>query len=126
MHVEPTLSKEKITESILAITTGLLAIGLIFEIPLLLLIAVIAGAIGLLIPPLARLIANAWIKFAELLGYINSRILLTIVFYVFLFPIAIVSRLFNKDSLQLKPKNSGSYFSDRNHDFVPEDFRNPW
>ena len=126
MQNNSSLTKDKITESILAITTGMLAIALIFKIDWLLIVAVIIGAIGLLIPPLAKLIARAWMKFAEILGYINSRILLAVVFYIFLFPIAVLSRLFIKDPLQLKPKKSGSYFTERNHEFTAEDFKNPW
>lgn len=120
------LSKIKILESILAITTGLVVIGLIFKIKVLFTIAAIVGICGLILPPVARIIAFLWMKLAMILGYINSRILLSIVFYLFLFPIAMVARLFNKDILQLKPKKSGSYFSDRDHEYNSEDFKYPW
>ena len=122
----PPLNKTKILESILAITTGLVVIGLIFEIRILFTIGACVGICGLLIPPLARFIAFLWMKLAVILGYINSRILLSIVFYIFLFPIAMLSRLFSKDPLQLRPKKSGSYFSERNHQYVAEDFNHPW
>src|SRR5688572_8771341 len=126
MNNDQPLSRIKILESILAITTCLLAIGLIFKIKILFTIAVLIGISGLLIPPLAKAIAYVWIKFAVLLGYLNSRILLSIVFYLFLFPIALLSRLFNKDPMQLSPKKSGSYFSERNHEYNAEDFEHPW
>ena len=120
------LNRTRILESILAITTGLLAIGLIFEIKVLFSIAVAVGVCGLMIPPLARIITFLWLKLAEILGYINSRILLSIVFFVFLLPIALLSRLFKKDLLQLSPKKSGSYFSERDHEYDAEDFKYPW
>ncbi len=126
MSSDQPISRIKILESILAITTGLLALGLIFKIKILFTIAVLTGISGLMIPPLAKAIAYVWIKFAELLGYLNSRILLSIIFYLFLFPIALVSRLFNKDSLQLSPKKSGSYFTERNHEYSADDFEHPW
>ena len=120
------LTKIKILESILAITTGLVVIGLIFKIKVLFTIAAVVGICGLILPPVARIIAFLWMKLAMILGYINSRILLSIVFYLFLFPIAMIARLFNKDILQLKPKKSGSYFSDRDHEYQSEDFKYPW
>jgi hypothetical protein len=66
-----------------------------------------------------------WGKIAQVLGWINTRVLLSAVFYLFLFPIAIISRLFSKNMLQLK-KQQGSVFIERNHQYTKEDLENTW
>lgn len=98
----------------------------IFQIKILLSIAVVLGLIGMFSNYLSGKIAWAWMKLAEILGFFTSKILLTIVFFIFLFPIAMLSRVFNKDKLQLKKKTSDSYYIERNHEFVPKDFENVW
>ena len=37
-----------------------------------------------------------WLKFADALAVVNSRLLLSVVFYVFLTPLALLYRLFNR------------------------------
>lgn len=48
--------------------------------------------------------ATAWLTFAGILGWVNTRIILTLAFYCLMMPIGIVLRLFNK--LQYKNKIS--------------------
>jgi len=122
------MEKNKISESILAICTGLLLIYFIFKIKVLVLIAFIIGVVGLFFAPIAKLIHRAWYKFAEILGFINSKILLSIVFFIFLVPIALISRIFTKNkAMQLQKKSEGeSYYKDRDHTYSKEDFENMW
>jgi len=121
-------NRNKSTESILAICTGLLLIYFIFKIKVLILVAFIIGFIGLFITPLADLIHMAWYKFAEILGFVNSKILLSLVFFVFLIPIAFLSRIFTKNkAMQLHKKRDGqSYYIDRDHTYSKSDFENMW
>ena len=89
-------------------------------------IAFAIGAISIVIPPAAKAIEWAWLKFALAIGWVNSRILLSIIYFVFLMPIAWVARLFTKDPLSLKAKNSGSLYTTRNHQYKKEDLENIW
>ncbi len=75
---------------------------------------------------IAEKIVWAWYKLAQGLGYVNSRILLTIIFYVFLTPIAILYRLSGKNTLQLTRKKEGSYYIDRNHQYEKKDLEKMW
>jgi hypothetical protein len=88
-------------------------------------LATVLGLIFLMLPLLGDLILKLWFKIAEILGWLNSRILLTVVFYVFLFPLAVLSRLFQKNPLQLK-KTPDSLFITRNHQYEPKDLENIW
>ena len=89
-------------------------------------IAFAIGLISIFIPPAAKAIEWAWLKFAMALGWVNSRILLSIIHFVFLMPIAWLSRLFTKDPLMLKAKDSSSLYSTRDHLYKKEDLENIW
>jgi hypothetical protein len=119
------MKKEKIFETILTLVIAAVIFGLMLKIKVLLTIAVILGLIGLFIKPLAELISKIWLKFSELLGTISSKILLSLVYFIFLVPIAFLYKLFNKDSMKIKNKY-GSTFIQRNHKYVKEDLEQPW
>lgn len=82
--------------------------------------------IGIFIKPLSSFIHRGWMRFAHILGKVNGWILLGLVFFVVLTPIAIIYRFFNKDPLQLKNNSSGTYFTERNHTFTANDFEKIW
>lgn len=83
------------------------------------------GIISILSSYLAEKIVWIWDKIALILGTINSKILLSLIFYLFLVPIAIISRIFKKkDDLILKKKPEGSYYKERNHTYNAEDLKN--
>lgn len=119
------MEKVRPKETCLVIITGLLVFWWIYEIKLLVGIAIAVGIIGAFIPFLAKWIDRAWYKLSEVMGYVMSRILLSAIFYLFLFPIAVLSRLSKKDSLQLK-KKSDSYWTKRDHQYTKKDLENTW
>ncbi|SMO46062.1 hypothetical protein SAMN06265219_102270 [Gracilimonas mengyeensis] len=86
-----------------------------------------AGAIGLLsfIPPIGNRLVWGWYKLAEGLGWLNARILLSVVYYLIVTPVAFLFRLFGNDPLLLKD-NKGSLFNFREHAYKKEDLENPW
>lgn len=87
--------------------------------------AMIIGIAALLSKKFAGLCSYVWEKLMAVLGYVNSRILLSAIFFLVLFPISIISRIFRKDFLQLKRKQ-GSYYTERGHTYVSKDLENPW
>ena len=90
--------------------------------------AVLLLAVALFVKPVAGLIARAWLKFAEVLGAVNSRIILGAIFYLFLTPIALLARLTRGDFLHLK-KRAGvarSYWHARDHASPAEDISKLW
>ena len=93
------------------------------------LIYVSAGLLlaGLLSRWLADKIAWVWLKFSEILGAVNGKIILGFVFFLVLTPLSFFYRLAKKDPMQLKRKNGdGTYFITRDHVFVKEDTTKPW
>lgn len=111
--------------TILIIVLGLLVLSFIFKANVLVTIATIIGVVSLIFPPVGYGVEWFWLKLAETLGWINTRLLLGIVFFVFLSPIAFLHRLFHKNPLQLK-KTSGSVFVAREHTYTEKDFENMW
>ena len=87
------------------------------------------GVVALLffIPLLSRFIAWAWFRMAEVLGFINTRIILTIIFYVFLMPIAFLYRIRNRNMLDRNNgKQMATLFKTRSHQYAPGDLDNVW
>lgn len=83
--------------------------------------------IGLFIRPLAGKLTQGWLAIAEIIGAFNSRIILTLVFYLVLTPLAVTFRFFNKNALGVvRSKGSVSCFSVRDHTFTKKDLEKLW
>ena len=65
--------------------------------------------IGVLSPRILRKPYQAWMQLGHLLGYVNSRIILGLVFIAVLQPIAFVMRAFGYDPLRVKKSNLLSF-----------------
>ena len=79
-------------------------------------IAYIGGgfiALGTIIPILLKPIYILWMTFAVILGWVMTRVILSIVFYFIMTPIGLLTRLLGEDFLALKKSNSGSYWNNR-------------
>lgn len=57
---------------------------------------------GLLYPPALRPLNAAWLKLGHALGWINTRIILGVVFFVIFLPVSLLLRLLGKDPMQRK------------------------
>ncbi len=68
---------------------------------------------GLFAPALARRFHVVWMKLAVALGYVNSRILLTVMFYGVFTPYGFVSRLVGRDPLRRRGAKSDGYWTER-------------
>jgi hypothetical protein len=126
------LSREKVLETVGVLALACLVVGhLLRHRPAgkgFLAAATALLAVGLFVKPVARWIALAWLKFAEALGAVNSRLLLGAIFYLFLTPIAVLARLTRGDLLHLK-KCAGadrSYWQRRDHAYTAEDIGKLW
>jgi cellulose synthase/poly-beta-1,6-N-acetylglucosamine synthase-like glycosyltransferase len=74
----------------------------------------IAGAfllLSLTVPMVLKPIQKAWMTLAVILGWVMTRVILSILFFVVVTPIGLISRLFGKDFLDLEfDENSRSYW----------------
>lgn len=81
---------------------------------LLLIIAILFIALGLLIPTLLKPLQKLWMTLAVLLGWLMTRIILTILFYLVVTPIGLLAKICGKDFLNRKfNKTAQSYWIPR-------------
>lgn len=111
---------------ILSICIGFLIIFLIGKWNVFLWIAIGVGVLGLTSSYLRHIIIKLWFKLSWMLSLIIPNILLSIIYYLFLTPIAILYSFFGKnDPLMLSNKNSTT-FKDIEKEYTAENFNNPW
>jgi hypothetical protein len=65
---------------------------------------------GLFMPSVLTPCYRAWMRFAALLAWINTRVLLTVFFFVVVTPIGVVMRWFGKDLLNQKLDRSAQTY----------------
>ena len=70
-------------------------------------------ALGTIIPILLKPIYILWMTFAVVLGWVMTRVILSLVFYFIMTPIGLLTRLLGEDFLALKKSNLGSYWNNR-------------
>jgi hypothetical protein len=90
--------------------------------------AMVLHVLNMILPQIYRPIAVVWLGLSGLLGTVVSKILLSIVFFGIVTPIATVRRLLGKDSLKLRAFKAGqdSVMVERNHRFIGADLERPY
>ena len=111
--------------TILVISMGFLVLHLIFFWQWAAIVALMVGAVGIVSTFLSKKIEWGWMKLSKFMGYIISNILLSIVFFLFLFPISLLSKMFIKDPLMLS-KEYSTYFIDINKEMDKRSFEKIW
>ena len=74
--------------------------------------------LALLFPILLFPLHKIWMAFAVVMGFVMTRVILSILFYLVITPINLISRLFGKDFLDLKiEKEKKSYWNIRDEEY---------
>ena len=86
-------------------------------------LSVFSGLIAILFPVLFKPVAILWFGLAKKLGTFTSYILLGIIFYLIVTPVALIRRLAGKDKLNLKKFKKGreTVFIARYHKYESSD-----
>lgn len=87
--------------------------------------ALVLILLTILAPKVFYPLALLWFGLSKILGEINIRVLLTLVFVLMVLPVGLWRKLRGKDSLQLRQfkKGSGSVMVKRDHLYTKEDLR---
>lgn len=124
--------ENKIKETLLTISLGFMIIFAIVtrlwnltDRAWILYIAIGVALVGITWPWLSLWIHRGWFFLADNIGFVVSRVILSVAFVVLVIPFGLLSRLFRKDLMCMKGKGE-SYYIDRKHAFSAEDFENPW
>ena len=96
------ISKEQAKDSGMAIVLMLLVIGFFTQEVLFYKIAIPVLLVNMIVPIFYYPFAVFWFGLSNLLGTIVSKILLSIVFFSVVLPIALLRRMLGKDTLLLK------------------------
>jgi hypothetical protein len=89
-------------------------------------VGLIIGLGSLLSPLIAEKVDWFWRQLSKILSWFVPKILLSIIFFLLLWPIALLSRLFgNSDPLDLKDRKN-SMFRIVEKSYQPKDFERPW
>ncbi len=112
-------------QTILVICLGFIGLSFLFKTEILLYIGIGLGVIPALIPVTAQYISLGWYKLGEALGWVNGKVLLSVVFFIFLTPIALIYQWTKKNPLYKKDPGE-SVFKVREHTFSAKDLRDPW
>lgn len=88
--------------------------------------ALVVGVLSLMFDSVGDLILKGWMKIAEVLGFVNTRIIMSLVFFIFLTPFALLQKLFSRSNFLSLKDTEDSVFHTRDHQYKPEDFDNIW
>ena len=121
------MKNEDKSKSLLVIVLGFLVLYFVFKSIYFIWAALGIGVISLMIPIIGDYILKGWFKIGEILGFINSRILLGAIFFVFLTPFAWLQKIFSKSSTSIQLSDtSTSVYRTRDHQYEPKDFDDIW
>jgi hypothetical protein len=120
------LKQIKVIETISVLALAALVFHFVWEVQWLIWLA--AGLLVLTLKPnpLANFIAGHWLKLSEYIGNFMSKVILSLVFFLLLTPIAVLYRFFNREMTKsFFDRTSTSTFHPSK---VPgkEEFKNPW
>lgn len=90
----------------------------LYFVSLVILLSIISGRI-------LNFVIYSWTKFGNLLGYVNSKIILFILFYFIVTPYSFVLRIFNK-KVSILTKNNITSFTNKDYTYCENDFINMW
>ena len=127
-HSGKRLTKEQCKDTGMAVVLIFLLMTVIFKRDAFLFCAIAALVVNMVAPQVYRPFAVIWFGFSQVLGTIASRVILSVVFFVVVTPVAIFRRLLHKDSLRLREfkKSRNSVMDKRNHTFGPMDIEKPF
>ena len=74
-------------------------------------IAAVLSLLSAIAPSLLRPVYRGWMRFGEVLGWINTRIILTLVFFLVVTPIGLLMRLFGRSPME-PARRGDSYWTD--------------
>ena len=119
-------SKNEAVKTVLTISMGFLVIYLATKWQWSVIVSLLVGVVGVFSGFLSKKIDIVWMKLAWLLGLVIPNIILTLIFYLFLLPISLISRIFRKSDPMILKNRVESTYVDTNRQFDKISFEKPW
>jgi hypothetical protein len=119
------MKNDQSKSTMLIISMGFLFLYLVLSWKWAVIVSFAIGVVGIASPFLSKKIEWGWMKLSNILGYIIPNVLLTLAFFLFLLPLSLLSKLFQKDTLRLSKKYT-THFTDINKEVSRESFEKIW
>lgn len=113
-------------KTVLTISLALVVFYYLYHSVFFLSIFFIVAGFSLLFEKVACLVHVLWMKLAKLLSYVAPNILLTIIFFLVLTPIALLQKVLSKNSAFRAINGKTSAFYETNKKFERNHFEKPW
>lgn len=122
------ISAKECTDTGMAMVLICLLTGWITDTRQWFLAAIVVLVINMIWPRIYTLVAKAWLGFSHLLGTVMSKVILSVIFFVVLTPIALLRRVLGHDPMALKKwkKGTESVFETRDHTYTAEEIEQPF
>ncbi len=123
-----TVSKKEASDTGMAMTLILLLLGFFVKKIIYYELAILALVINMAFPMFYYPFAIVWLGLTNLLGIVVSRVLLSVVYILFLLPVGVIRRMMGKDALNLTgfKKSKDSVMINRDIEFTANDIKNPF
>ena len=122
------LTVEQCKDSGLALVLISLICFQVWKAPLWVLAAIIFLVAAMTYPLIFQPFARLWFGLSVALGTVMSKVVLAILFFTIVYPIALIRKALGKDSMKLKSWKQGqeSVFRVRDHNFAAKDLEHPF
>lgn len=120
------ISKTQLIETAALMSAVLLYFAWDYQNWKLVIVAIIVLVLSLIVPKIFYPFAKLWFGSGLLLGFVSTKILLTIIFFLVVTPVGLFRKFTGKDNLSLKSfkKDATSSFVNRNHRYSSKDLKN--
>lgn len=121
------MDKEQELKTMIVLSLAWLILFIIFKLKIFLLLTALFLLLALFGGKPSCFIAKGWLKFADVLGRFNTKVIIFITYYLFITPFAIMYRIFNRKQVKdFFDKKENSYFKDTNKKFEKKDLEQLW
>jgi len=112
--------------TLLTIVFGLLFFNYFLKSETIFYISLVVSGLGVFSIKLSIIIEKIWFKISFILSQIIPNILLSLIFFLILTPIALLSKLFNSQTNFNSKNNLGTTYIDQNKSFDKKSFERTW
>jgi len=123
-----TITAEKCKDSGLALVLICLICYQAWKLSFLILLAIALLLVAMTYPLAFKPFARFWFALSTAVGTVVSKIILTMLFFIMVFPVGLLRRIMGKDAMKIKSwrNGKGSVFRTREHRFVAGDMDHPY
>lgn len=122
------LNADQCKDSGMALVLITLLVGYFAGIDAMLPTAIIVLLLNMIWPPIYKPFAFFWLGLSFLLGTVMSKVILSLIFFIIVTPVALIRKLLGDDPLKLRAwkKNADSAFRERDMTFTARDVEKPY